>query len=360
MKKTYNYDNDSQFQIYVFVNINYKGTDMKKNIFIRICLVFSMISMLCINCSCGFDTDDDKKISIVCTAFPQYDFVKEIVGERQDSFDITYLFDNGADVHSFEGDISFNVKIKILNSDLFIYNGGESDSWVNSILSDESMNKKCIKVSLLESIPKTSLLSLNHDESVHEHDDECEDEHSSSVDEHVWLSLINARHICDTIKNQISKLDPDYKNIYDENYNNYLQKLSELHDYCQSEISKFNSPFLVVADRFPFAYLFNDYGIKYEAAFSGCTSETDATYENIIKLCNTVRENNINSILVLEKSTSNVSSSIISTTKKELKIYNLNSLQTVSKTDIEKGLTFYNAMKSNIDIMINSISENQK
>lgn len=340
-----------------------QGKSMRKNLKKNICLILIMVSMLLYN-SCSNQNSTDKKINIVCTAFPQYDFVKEIVGDLEEKFDIVYLFDNGADVHSFKTDISFNDKIQIINSDMFIYNGGDSDSWVDNILTDSSMNDKCKKISLIDCLDKNSLLELLDGESKHEHsnscvDTQCEEVHDHSFDEHVWLSLSNATEICEKIYIGISELDPENKSVYERNYKNYSEKLLKLHDDSKVKIQEFQSPFLLIADRFPFVYLFNDYNIEYKAAFLGCTSETTATYENIISLCSSVEEKNVNSLLVLEKSTCNIASSIITTVGRDLSIYTLNSLQAVSKSEIDNGLTYYNVMKSNIDTILKSLEENQ-
>mgnify|MGYP003294515703 CR=1 FL=1 len=104
----------------------------------KICIIFLSIILICINTSCVYRKNTEKdKISIVCTAFSQYDFVREIIRGCENKFDVLYLFDSGADVHSFETDIGFKIKTEIIESDVFIYNGGESDSWVSTILSDE-------------------------------------------------------------------------------------------------------------------------------------------------------------------------------------------------------------------------------
>lgn len=333
---------------------------MKRNI-IRY-ISFSIISLLLLfNTSCVNNNIPKDKISIVCTAFPQYDFVREILGDSNEKFEVTYLFENGADVHSFETDIGFNIKIKIMKSDLFIYNGGESDSWVQNILNDNSMNKNCKIISLLESIECSKLIENFHGEPNHTHDHENSEmihEDLSLYDEHVWLSLPNAIDICQRITLEISSLNPLESEIYNDNLKNYTNKLLSLHEETKNSISQKN-PYVIVADRFPFVYFFNDYNIPYEAAFSGCSSETDATYENIIKLCNAVNSNNVDSLFVLEKSNTNISSSIVSAVNKDMKIYTLNSLQSVSSEEIEKGLTYYTVMKTNIETILSSLNHSK-
>jgi zinc transport system substrate-binding protein len=326
-----------------------------KKICSKLILVFLTVSLVFVNTSCVYYKKSEKeKISIVCTAFPQYDFVKEIIKGNENKFDVLYLFDNGADVHSFETDIGFKVKAKIIESDIFIYNGGESDSWVNTILSDESMNSKCICFSLLDCISKDLLIPLNNSHQHHEHGSMCDDSSCMStdyenIDEHVWLSLTNAEEICKKIAEKISMVDSENKEIYEANLKSYSEKLLTLHNESSKFFSGQTNPHLIVADRFPFVYLFKEYNISYDSAFSGCTSETDATYENIIKLCKSVEKNNIDSLIVLEKSNSNISSSIISSVNKDLQIYTINSLQSVSRAEIINGFNYYDTMKNNID-----------
>ncbi len=329
-----------------------------KNYFIKFIAVIILVLSVLSTSSCFKEKDEDKtKYLIVCTAFPQYDFVKEIIKGNEEKFDVVYLFDNGADVHSFETDIGFKVKIQIMESDMFIYNGGESDSWVKNIIEDESMNKTCKKISLVDSVKKDLLINTSHQSHGHEEEaSENNHENTNSVDEHVWLSITNAIDICEVIYNEISSMDESHKKIYEKNFESYCDKLLSLHSEAINAFSEFSLRYVIFADRFPFAYFFRDYGIKCTSAFSGCTAETEATYENVIKLCKEIESNNLSSVLVLEKSTSNVASSIISSVKREIHIYTLNSLQSVSREDIQSGCTYYNAMKNNIEALKKSMS----
>lgn len=326
-----------------------------KNWFIlkKVSIIILIISVLLTTASCSDNNAEKNKISIVCTAFSQYDFVKQIVAEKEDLFDITYLFENGADVHSFENDVGFNVKIKIMNSDVFIYNGGESDSWVNNVLNDKGMNKDCKTISLLEIIGYDNLIESNLSEAHnHGHSEECTDEY----DEHVWLSLINADKICKGICEIISGFDLDNKKHYEDNSEIYSNKILSLHNEANKFFSEVQNPFVVVADRFPFSYLFLDYGIEYSAAFPGCSSEVTATYENIIKLCREVENRNLKYIIVLEKSNSNISSSVISASHQKVEVLTVNSLQAISKNEIESGLTYLDVMKQNIEVLKKVVS----
>jgi zinc transport system substrate-binding protein len=243
-----------------------------------------------------------------------------------------------------------------MESDMFVYNGGESDSWVKNIIEDKSMNKDCKILSLMDLVQKDLLIKTSHDDD-HHHDESLSDKSEiETVDEHVWLSITNSIDICEKLCNIITVLDESNKETYKKNFESYRDKLLQLHSDAINMFAPYDARYVIVADRFPFVYFFRDYRIKYNAAFSGCSADTEATYENIIKLCEDIKNNNINSILVLDKSTTNISSSIISSVDKDLKVYTLNSLQSVSRDDINNGVTYYDAMKKNIDALKNSLS----
>jgi zinc transport system substrate-binding protein len=325
---------------------------MKKNFFKSISFLMVALNILFL-ISCGNNEKDDDKPNIVCTAFPQYDFVKEILGEKIEDFNVEYLFSNGADVHSFENDIGYDKKIKILKSDIFIYNGGESDGCVKDIINDKSMNSTCKTISMIDCIDKKNLI---HNNENHVHDTSCDEEHSHlEYDEHVWLSLENAIKICNKISENIIDFDSNNKEIYESNTAKYIDKLNELKSDFSKEFSSQNDPFVVVADRFPFKYLFSEFEISYSAAFSGCTAETEASYDSIIRLVEDVSKHNLKSVIVLEKSNSNISDSIINASNRTLDIYRINSLQSVSDDEIKNGLTYYTAMKENLDSIKKSL-----
>ncbi len=342
------YDNDSQIQFACL------GCFMKR---FSIFLVFAILvpTLLLFSCS-NSEVSDNQKFSIVCTGFSQYDFTKEILGKNINKFEVVYLFDNGADVHSFENDIGYDSKIKIMSSDIFIYNGGESDDWVSDILNDKSMNKKCVVLSLLDSVDHDSLIEVGSQE--HLHYNESEENHShNSIDEHVWLSIKNAVNIVNTITEAIVSIDKESEATYRTNAEEYCHKIQSLHEEFQSFVSELEDPFVVIADRFPFAYMFNDFNISYAAAFSGCTSETEAIFENIVSICNEVSNHNITTLITIEKSNSNILNAVISASKKNLDNVTLNSLQSVSAEEIENGLTYFDVMKSNFDSLKKALKQ---
>ena len=159
-----------------------------------------------------------------------------------------------------------------------------------------------------------------------------------------------------SFKEEICKLDKTNSAEYERNANEYKAALERLDMEYKTAISQAKSKSVIFADRFPFSYLFLDYGIEYSAAFPGCSSEVTATYENIIKLCREVENRNLKYIIVLEKSNSNISSSVISASHQKVEVLTVNSLQAISKNEIESGLTYLDVMKQNIEVLKKVVS----
>lgn len=217
--------------------------------------------------------ESEKTLSIVCTTFPQYDWVRQILGDRVNDVDLTLLLDNGIDLHNYQptaGDI-----IRIARCDLFIYTGGESDGWVDDVLAT-AQNPRMKIVNLLASVEaKEEETVEGMQEEDHDHDEHDEHAHDEiEYDEHVWLSLRNAETLIETIANTLCELDAANAPAYQENAANYIAQLSELDNQYKDVVANGQRTTILFADRFPFRYLADDYGLTYYAAFAGCSAET--------------------------------------------------------------------------------------
>ncbi len=294
--------------------------------------------------SCDADRASDK-ISIVCSTFAQYDFTMNILGKASDKFDVTYLLESGTDMHSYSNSISVEDKVKILSSDLFICIGGSSEKWIDELLDDrDSTNTKVIK--LIDSVGELVCADDgNHKDHDHLHADEC--------DEHIWLSPKRAIMMCDKICDEICELDDQNADLYVENYYaKYKKKLEELDRAYESAVSSAKNNHLVFADRFPFVYLINDYGIGYSAAFDGCSAETNATYETVVSLVKDIKEKNIKVLITLEKSKTDIADTLIAESgRADMSVMSVISMQNVSKKDIDNGMTYISVMYENLEIL---------
>ena len=322
-------------------------------------------------------TDDaNKKFSVVCTIFPEYDWIRQLVGDKKDNYEITYLLDKGVDLHSYQPtaeDIA-----KIANCDLFVYVGGESDGWVNDALK-ESKNDKMQVVNLLETLgknvkPEEVVEGMqeedehdhDHEDADHDHEDKEKDhnhedadhdhEEETEYDEHVWLSLRNATALVNTLAEKLQTIDPENKDYYAGTAADYTAKLGDLDSRYLATIKKAKVKTVLFGDRFPFRYLVDDYGLKYYAAFVGCSAETEASFETVAFLAKKTDDLKLKSVLVIENSDQKIAKKIVETTKdKNQNIVVLNSMQSITNEDIANGATYLSIMESNLKALASAL-----
>ncbi|MCF2641781.1 zinc ABC transporter substrate-binding protein [Roseburia hominis] len=297
----------------------------------------------------GTEKTEDK-ISIVCTTFPQYDWVREVIGDQKDQFDLTLLLDDGVDLHSYQPTAEDIAKIS--SSDIFIYVGGESDGWVEDAL-EEATNPDLKAINMMEVLGDT----VKEEEIVEgmqaEEEEEAEEgEEEPEYDEHVWLSLKNAKVLVENISDTIQAVDTENAQSYKENASAYLEKLNQLDSQYEETVQNANVKTVVFGDRFPFRYLVDDYKLNYYAAFVGCSAETEASFETITFLAKKVDELGLNTILTIENSNHEIAENIKQNTeKKNQNILSMNSLQSVTNADLDGGFTYLKAMQDNLEVL---------
>lgn len=316
--------------------------------------IFAIICCMVLMCGCGEVPEKSDKLSIVCTVFPEYDWVREITNGHEENFEITYLLSNGSDMHSYQPTV--DDMIKISSCDLFIYIGGESDKWTKDAIK-QAKNKDLKTISLLDSLG-SSAKEEEHKEGMQDSDEEDHDhEEQAEYDEHIWLSLKNAETLCNSIAEEIYSLDPENKTDYQNNLTNYCKQLENLDTQYSETLSNVPNKTLIFGDRFPFRYLVDDYGLDYYAVFSGCSAETEASFETITFLSDKIDEINADTIFTIEGSDDSIANAIISSTeKKNQKIAHLNSIQSVNSEQVKNGTTYISIMKSNLDILKEALS----
>ena len=310
-----------------------------------ISVLLSALLLAGILSGCDVFKKNNDKIEIVTTIFPEYDWVREIVGDKTDRVNITMLLDNGADLHSYQPTASDMVRIA--NCDMFIYVGGESDEWVDDVLKT-AQNKDMIVVNLLnvlgESVKEEEVKEGMEGEHEHHHD---EDE--PEYDEHVWLSLKNSVTFVNYISGKIATLDPDNKDAYAANAAAYVAKLNALDARYAAAVEAATVKTLVFGDRFPFRYLVDDYGLDYFAAFVGCSAESEASFNTIKFLADKVNELGLKSIMQIENSNNKIAETVKNATNsKDQTIRTLNSLQSVTSRDVKNGTTYLGVMEENL------------
>lgn len=319
---------------------------MKKILSAFICLML----MTSIFTGCGATSQgssDSKKLKIVTTIFPEYDWVRNIVGEKENNIELTMLIDNGVDLHSYQP--STDDIVKISKCDIFIYVGGESDEWVEDALK-QSSNKDMTVIDLLD-VLGDRVKEEEHKEGM-QHEEEDEEEEEKETDEHVWLSLKNASALCEHICDKICDKDEANKDTYKANTKSYIQKLDKLDMQYKDAADNAKSKTLVFADRFPFRYMVDDYGLDYYAAFAGCSAECEASFETVIFLAKKVDELGLKNIFQIEGSKSNIAKTVKDNTKsKDQNIVTLDSLQSVTQKDVDGGVTYLGEMEKNLSVL---------
>lgn len=366
---------------------------MKKTIaIILVTFVLVGIFAACIKQNKQNDINDDlsstlaentKKMNIVTTIFPEYDWVREILGEKAGNAEITMLLDNGVDLHSYQP--TADDMIKISECDLFIHVGGASDKWVDDALENAS-NKEMKVINLMETLgdsAKNSEMVEGMQEAEHEHEHEDEEEHEEEheheeeeeheheeehegeehehehnhKDEHVWLSLRNAKLFCSVISSTIQEIDSENKDIYAANTASYIEKLTTLDVKYREAVSNANRRTLLFGDRFPFRYMTDDYSLEYFAAFTGCSAESEASFETISFLAKKVDELNLTCVMTVEGSNSKIAPTIIQNTEnKNQKILAMNSMGATTSVDVKNGTTYLSVMEKNLAVLKEALS----
>ena len=333
---------------------------------IPLCLALVMTVGLLAGCGKQNEqtASDETRLRVVTTIFPEYDWVREILGDKADNAEVTMLLDNGADLHSYQPTADDIVKIS--ECDLFIYVGGESDDWVDDALKNAA-NKNMKVINLLEALGervKTEEVVEGMQEEKHDHDHDHEDadehddakehdhEEEAEYDEHVWLSLKNAQTLCSAISGVLQQIDPDNKDTYAANASAYIKKLSALDADYQAAVNAATRKTVLFGDRFPFRYLAEDYGLCYYAAFAGCSAESEASFETISFLAGKVDELNLPCVLTIEGVQHKIAETIVrNTAAKNQKVLMMDSMQSTTSKDAANGTTYLSVMERNLSVL---------
>ncbi|EOS52930.1 hypothetical protein C809_00341 [Lachnospiraceae bacterium MD335] len=294
---------------------------------------------------------DTAKYSIVCTTFPQYDWLREIIGENADSFSLMLLLDKGGDLHSYQPTAESIARIS--SADMFVYVGGESDTWVEDALKG-AVNKDMRVVNLMDLLGGM----VKEEELVEGMQCYEEAEHEETeYDEHVWLSLKNAAYLTGALSETLQELDAEHAQEYAANAAAYIESLNALDREYADAVKQSEKKTILFGDRFPFRYLTEDYGINYYAAFAGCSTETDASFETVTFLSGKVDELGLHTILTIEGSDQKIAEIIRENTHgKNQQIQTVNSLQSVTAKEIQDGFTYLKAMRENYEVLKSALN----
>lgn len=332
-------------------------------------LVVGLLAFLALN----REKFEQKKHSVVSTSFPGYDFARAVT--KNTNISTKMLVKPGAETHTYEPTPQDIIDIK--NANMFVYVGGDSDTWVEKILKDVDTKKTHVVklVDLVSTVEEEIVEGMededehdhehdhdhdhDHDDHDHDHDhnhdhkhdhdghdhDDHDEEEGAEIDEHVWTSPKKAMEIVKKIAEVASEIDTDEKTKINDNAEKYVAEIAQvdkdLHQAIDGKISE-----IVVADRFPFRYFADEFGLKYAAAFSGCSEQTEASAKTISFLINKVKQEKIKKIYKIELSNGKIAETVSKDTGAE--VLELHSAHNVTAEDFSKGVTYVDLMKRNL------------
>ena len=308
--------------------------------------IFLILAIFCTLTTSVFAAKAKKsdKLKVVTTIFPEYDWAREIIGDKASNVELTLLLGNGVDLHSYQPSIQDIAKIS--TADIFIYVGGESDGWVKDALKNAT-NKNMKVINLMETLgDKLKAEEVKEGMQAEEEEDEVE------YDEHVWLSLRFAKILTTEIANALCEKDAANAAAYKANLSAFAAKLDALDAKYAAAVKAGSKNTILFGDRFPFRYFVEDYGLDYFAAFAGCSAETEASFETVIFLSKKVDELGLNSVLKIESSDGKIARTIIQNTKsKNAKVLTMDAIQSTTLKQAKAGATYLSIMEGNLKVI---------
>ncbi len=286
---------------------------------------------------------------IVVATFPAYDWTRQIVGVHTNTLNVSLMEKNGVDLHSYKP--SARDVVRILKADLFVYVGGESDGWAESLAEKKRAAHQRV-VDFMHTLrdatrPEETVEGMQAEDEhehehahEHEHGHDHEHEHEVEKDEHVWLSLRFAARLVDALAAEIAAIDPAHAADYRANAAAYRAKILAL-DARYAEMARTaKRKTMLFADRFPFRYLAEDYGLKYYAAFAGCSAESEASFKTVVFLASKVDALKLPCVLTLERSGGKIAAAVLGAAHtKPVRILSVDSLQSGEPRDYLQAMT---------------------
>lgn len=322
------------------------------NLIKKIIVVCLMAAVVVLSCSCGigkYDNIDDDKLLIITTLFPQYDFARQIAGDRAE---VVLLLSPGVESHDFEPTPSDIILIN--KADLFIYTGDEMEPWVAGIL--DSLNNPGLKVLDVSEGVELICEEENHEHN-HVHDDdenivfgESEHEghdHTHTADPHIWTSPVNAMKMVENVTSSLVELDKENERYYEERKNDYLAELRDIDSQFREIVHNAESHTIYFGGRFAMSYFAHEYGLNYVAAFDSCQAESEPGARLIVKIIEKMREDDVSYVFYEEMTDPKAARIIAEENGGEILL--LHSCHNVSKAEMEAGATYVSLMRQNVE-----------
>lgn len=323
-------------------------------------IAFALAAVLAAGCLAGCsgsgesgETKQDGKFKIIATIYPEYDWVSNLIKDV-DGAEVEMLLDTGADLHSFQPTAEDIYRVS--GCDMFVYTGGESDKWVDDVLKNapnvtalnlmELLGDKAKEEEVVEGMQADEEEEEDEADKKHEHKEETE------YDEHIWLSVKNAKFLCGQISEKLCEKDSENKQKYEANTKDYISQIDKLDTSYAEAVKGTKYDTLLFADRFPFRYLTDDYNIKYFAAFVGCSAETEASFETVKFLADKLNTLKLPAVITIDGSDKKIAETVINTSgRKDVKILTMDSMQSKTAKSVKDGETYIKLMENNLDTL---------
>lgn len=306
---------------------------MNKTVIAKTTALIIFLSILFLSFAAGCVTESEEKtgITVISTIFPYYDFASQICGDKAN---VSMLLPAGTEAHTFDPSTKDIRNIK--NCDLFIYTGGESDYWVEKILSALDSKVKAIKL--------MDVVTAYEEELSEGMQAEQNDEHEEEYDEHIWTSPKNAAIIVRAIADEIKAINPENSDYYEENAKAYIEEINKL-DNDFSVFFEQHDIVMLFGDRFPLLYFAKEYDVEYYAAFPGCSAQTDVSAATMKKLTEIAKEKNISTVFHIELSSHNIANALAEAAGAKTALFH--SCHNVTADDFKNGISYVDLMKNN-------------
>ena len=342
----------------------------------RVLLCLSLLSLLaiCLLSGCSGrrirQPEEDGRLNVVTTLFPYYDFLRQIAGDR---IRLTLVVPAGMDSHSFEPTPADMITIQ--NADVLVCNGGAMEQWVTKVADSfgetDGPGRVITMMDYVDALEEEIVEGMEdahdhdhehvhvhgdeeHEESDHDHDHEAEEEddgrgYEIEYDEHIWTSPVNAMKFVGILAEMLSEEDPENAELYRKNADGYLGELEALDQDFREIVDGGKRHLLVFGDKFPLRYFFEEYGLSYRAAFSGCSTDTEPSAKTIAYLIDKVREKQIPVVFYLELSSPRVAEIIGEETGAEPMLFS--TCHNVTRRQFDLGVTYLDLMRQNEDCL---------
>lgn len=308
---------------------------------------------------CGKQTDETKKeykLTVMTTLFPYYDFTRAIV-KGVDDIEVKLLVSPGQDDHSFEPTPADVVAID--EADVFIYNGGGIETWVSDVLESlDNENQTVVRMmdclderleEIAEKDDKEQVFAVNEHNHEEDYDDENKDGHHHEIDEHIWTSPVFSESLVEEICNVLCEKAPEYKDVFEKNTKDYVNQIKNIDTEFKRVVETSDKKEIIFADKFPLKYFANEYGLRYYAAFDGCSGEMEPSAKTVAFLIDKVKAKDVNGIFYLELSSQAMPDVICDDTG--VKKYQFNSCHNITREQFDDGVTYVSLMQENVYVL---------